>query len=69
MLSKEQSRQLADKALSFSTFPECEVTVSSSETAFIRFALNGITTSGFTAGQLMSISVGPGWEARQHRAG
>jgi predicted Zn-dependent protease len=56
MLSKEQLKQLADKVLSFSTFPECEVSVSSSETAFIRFALNGITTSGFTAGQSMFIS-------------
>jgi predicted Zn-dependent protease len=56
MLSKEQSKALADKALSFSTFPECDVSVNSSETAFIRFALNGITTSGFTAGQSLSIS-------------
>jgi predicted Zn-dependent protease len=56
MLSKEESKKLADKALSFSTFPECEVNVSSSEAAFIRFALNGITTSGFTVGQSMSIS-------------
>ena len=56
MLSKEQSKALADKALSFSTFPECEVSVTSSESAFIRFALNGITTSGFTVEQSMSIS-------------
>ena len=56
MLSKEQSKQLADKALSFSTFPECEVNVSSSESAFIRFALNGITTSGFIVDQAMSIT-------------
>src|SRR5579862_1297099 len=56
MLSKEESKKLADKALSFSTFPECEVNVSSSEAAFIRFALNGITTSGFTVEQSMSIS-------------
>jgi len=56
MLSREESKKLADKALSFSTFPECEVNVSSSEAAFIRFALNGITTSGFTVGQSLSIS-------------
>src|SRR5579862_9939387 len=56
MLSKEQSKQMADKALSFSKFPECEIAVTSSETAFIRFALNGITTSGFTVEQSMSIS-------------
>jgi predicted Zn-dependent protease len=56
MLSKEESKKLAEKALSFSKFPECEVSVTSSEMAFIRFALNGITTSGFTVGQSMFIS-------------
>jgi len=56
MLSREESKKLADRALSFSTFPECDVSVSSSETAFIRFARNGITTSGFTVGQSISIS-------------
>jgi predicted Zn-dependent protease len=56
MLTKEQARKLTDKALSFSTFPECEISVNSSERAFIRFALNDVTTSGFTVEQSMSIS-------------
>ena len=56
MLTKEQARKLTEKALSFSTFPECEISVNSSEKAFIRFALNDVTTSGFTVEQSMSIS-------------
>src|SRR5580693_1543243 len=56
MLTKEQARKLTEKALSFSTFPECEISVNSSENAFIRFALNDVTTSGFTVEQSISIS-------------
>jgi predicted Zn-dependent protease len=57
MLTKEQCQKLAEKAISFSTFPECGVSVSSTESAFIRFALNGVTTSGFVANQSLGISV------------
>jgi predicted Zn-dependent protease len=57
MLTKQQFQKLAEKALSFSTFPEASVSLSSTESAFIRFALNGVTTSGFVANQSMSISV------------
>src|ERR1700684_3768706 len=56
MLSKEQAQKIGAKALSFSTFPECDISVNSSENAFIRFALNDVTTSGFTVEQSMSIS-------------
>src|SRR6266536_1196884 len=56
MLTREQAKKLTEKVLSFSTFSECDVSVNSSERASIRFALNGITTSGFTIGQSMSIS-------------
>jgi predicted Zn-dependent protease len=56
MLTKEQARKLTERALSFSTFPECEISVNSSENAFIRFARNDVTTSGFTVEQAMSIS-------------
>jgi len=56
MFTKEQAQKLTGKALSFSTFPECEISVNSSESAFIRFALNDVTTSGFTVEQSMSIS-------------
>jgi predicted Zn-dependent protease len=57
MLTKEQFQKLAEKALSFTTFPEMTVSLSSTENAFIRFALNGVTTSGFVANQSMGISV------------
>lgn len=56
MLTKEQAKTLTAKVLSFSTFPECEVNVTTAENAFTRFALNGITTSGFTVTQSLSIS-------------
>ena len=56
MLTKEQAQRLTEKALSFSTFPECDISVNSSERAFIRFALNDVTTSGFTVEQSMSIT-------------
>src|SRR5205809_3304367 len=57
MLTKEQFQKLAEKAISFSTFPECGISLSSTESAFIRFALNGVTTSGFVANQSLGISV------------
>jgi predicted Zn-dependent protease len=56
MLTREQAQKIAEKALSFSAFPECDISVNSSEHAFIRFALNDVTTSGFTVEQSMSIS-------------
>ncbi len=56
MITKEQAQKLTEKVLSFSTFPECDISISSSERASIRFALNGITTSGFTVSQSMSIT-------------
>jgi len=56
MLTRDQAKKLAEKALSFSTFPECDISINSVESAFIRFALNGITTSGYTIEQSMSIS-------------
>jgi len=56
MLTREQAKKLTGKALSFSTFPECDVSVNSSESAFIRFAVNDVTTSGFTVEQSMSIT-------------
>ncbi|MGD0362060.1 MAG: TldD/PmbA family protein [Bryobacteraceae bacterium] len=56
MLTKEQAQKIIAKALSFSTFPECDISLNSSERAFIRFALNDVTTSGFTVEQSLSIS-------------
>jgi len=48
MLTREQAQKLSEKILAFSKFPDCAVTISESEEAFIRFANNGVTTSGFT---------------------
>ncbi|MBI4903917.1 MAG: TldD/PmbA family protein [Acidobacteria bacterium] len=56
MLSKDQAKALADKVLSFSSFPECDVSITETERSSIRFALNGITTSGYTLTQSMSIT-------------
>jgi predicted Zn-dependent protease len=56
MLTKEQAQKIIAQTLSYSTYPECDVTLNSTETDFIRFALNGVTTSGFVVQQNMSIS-------------
>src|SRR5690349_12518313 len=57
MLTREEAQTLAKKTIALTSFPECSVQISSSEDAFIRFALNGVTTSGFVATQSMFISV------------
>ena len=57
MLTKDQFQELAKKAIGFTSFPECSMNLASTENAFIRFALNGVTTSGFVANQSMSITV------------
>ncbi len=56
MLTPQQAKDLAKKVISFSTFPGCDVSITTTERASIRFALNGITTSGFTLEQSMSIT-------------
>ena len=57
MLTQDQFQELAKKAIGFTSFPECNISLANTEDAFIRFALNGVTTSGFVANQSMSISV------------
>jgi len=57
MFSKDEARKLAAKAIGFSTFPECQVTVTATEQAYTRFANNGITTASLGLRQNMSISV------------
>ncbi len=56
MLSQQEARNLIDKVISFSKLPACQVNVSWTEDAFIRFANNGITTSGYRTTQNISIS-------------
>jgi predicted Zn-dependent protease len=64
MLTREQAQELARKAIAMTMFPECAVSLNSTEDAFIRFALNGVTTSGFVVTESMSISV-----TKEHRTG
>lgn len=56
MLTKEQAQRLTEKVLKLSKFPECSVDVSESEQAFIRFANNGVTTSGFTVTRTITVA-------------
>lgn len=56
MLSQQEAQKLIDKAISFSKLPGCQVDLYWSEDAFIRFANNGITTSGYRVTQNLSIS-------------
>jgi predicted Zn-dependent protease len=48
MMTREEARKITARALEFSTFPECQVQLSETETLNLRFANNGITTSGLT---------------------
>ena len=55
MLTREQAQKLVEKILKFSSFPECTVTLGENQEAFIRFANNGVTTSGFTVERTVSV--------------
>jgi predicted Zn-dependent protease len=56
MLTKEESRKLAQKVLSYSKFPECDVSITDRERSFLRFANNGVTTAGLTIQRTVEIS-------------
>lgn len=56
MLTRDEAKKLSGKILSYSKFPECEIRITSNEDAFVRFANNGLTTSGFTREQSARIS-------------
>jgi predicted Zn-dependent protease len=56
MLSQQEVKNIIDQVISYSKLPECEVNVSWTEDDFIRFANNGITTSGYRVTQQVSIS-------------
>ena len=49
MLTQDEAQKLAKKVLGMSTFPECQVTITSQEQAYTRFANNGITTASLSA--------------------
>lgn len=46
IFSKEESKRILQKALSFSKADECEVSLQASREGNIRYALNKVTTSG-----------------------
>ena len=56
MLTREQAQKLTAKILSFSKFPDCYAAIAETETAHIRFANNGVTTSGLTFEREITIS-------------
>ena len=53
---EQEAKNLADKVLSYSKLPDCQLGIEASETVFIRFANNGITTSGYKLDDSVSIS-------------
>jgi predicted Zn-dependent protease len=56
MLTQQEAKNLVDKVIGYSKLPQCEADVSWTEDSFIRFANNGITTSGYRITQQISIS-------------
>jgi len=57
MFTKDEAQKLGQKVLGYSTFPECQVTVTSVEEAYTRFANNGITTASLSMRRNVSVSV------------
>ncbi|MGI8742160.1 MAG: metallopeptidase TldD-related protein, partial [Bryobacteraceae bacterium] len=48
MFTRDEAQKLSEKILSYSTFPECTVSVNATEESYTRFANNGITNAGFS---------------------
>src|ERR1700688_4332196 len=56
MLSQQEVKNIIDQVVGYSKLPGCEVNVQWTEDDFIRFANNGITTSGYRITQQVSIT-------------
>src|ERR1017187_610132 len=56
LLNRDDAKKLAEKVLGYSTYPECSVSITSSEQAFTRFANNGITTAALVNRHSVSIA-------------
>lgn len=56
MFSQQDVKNIIDRVIGYSKLPECEVNVTWTEDDFIRFANNGITTSGYRVTQQISIT-------------
>jgi predicted Zn-dependent protease len=57
MFTRDEAEKIARKVMGYTTFAECEVSVSASEQAYTRFANNGITTASLAKRQSVSITV------------
>jgi predicted Zn-dependent protease len=57
MFNRDEAQKIAQKVIGYSTYPECQVTVTASEQAYTRFANNGITTASLGLRQNVSITV------------
>ncbi|MFD2561278.1 TldD/PmbA family protein [Aquimarina rubra] len=53
--SKEEARQIMEKALSFSTADACEINLSGSESGNIRYARNTVSTAGHRSNQTLVV--------------
>jgi predicted Zn-dependent protease len=56
MFSQQDVKNIIDQVVGYSKLPGCEVSVQWTEDDFIRFANNGITTSGYRVTQQISIT-------------
>src|SRR5665213_759045 len=56
MFTKDEAQKLGQKVLGYSTFPECQVSVTSVEEAYTRFANNGITTAALSMRRNVSVT-------------
>jgi predicted Zn-dependent protease len=56
MFSRQDVKDIIDRVVGYSRLPGCEVNVQWTEDDFIRFANNGITTSGYRVTQQISIT-------------
>src|ERR1700726_1953590 len=56
MLSQQDVKNIIDKVIGYTKLPGCQVDVQWTEDDFIRFANNGITTSGYRVTQQISIT-------------
>ncbi len=56
MMTQQDAKNLIDSVVRYSKLPGCEVNLNWQENAFIRFANNGITTSGYTLTQNLAIT-------------
>ena len=57
MITRDEANKLTQKVLGLTSFPECHLTLTSSEQAYTRFANNGITTASFNLRHNLSITV------------